>query len=278
MASFTGSDKAISFLFDMVANIADDYDATATYAVNDYAIYEGVLYKCTSAITTAETFTPAHWTAVLVMNEISAGGGGGGSTTLAGLTDVALASVANGDVLTYDSTLSKWKNAAGSGGGGVNVTIYTVADMVDSWGDGFGPLPTNYQLNTQFLDSNIGLVVIGNFALFRFFWTTTGNHTSIPSMGYNIVTFNETVSAILERSNVVKNGASIYETSMWGLNTGNQYEGMYMLSGSSNSYKSRVYCYNNGTSKLGFYEQTTAVATSGKLFEIFVPMILTPAA
>lgn len=46
---------------------------------------------------------------------------GGGSTTLAGLSDVALASVANGDVLTYDSTLNKWKNDAGGGGGGTTV-------------------------------------------------------------------------------------------------------------------------------------------------------------
>lgn len=121
MSTFNGSDKAIAFLFDMVANIADDYDETSTYSVNDYVIHEGVLYKCTSNIIVAEDFTPAHWVAVLVMDEISAGGGGGGSTTLAGLSDVALSSVANNDVLTYDSTLGKWKNAAGGGGGGGSI-------------------------------------------------------------------------------------------------------------------------------------------------------------
>jgi Protein of unknown function (DUF2793) len=42
--------------------------------------------------------------------------GGGGSSTLAGLTDVAVSSPANGDVLTYNSGASKWENAAPSGG------------------------------------------------------------------------------------------------------------------------------------------------------------------
>ena len=118
MATFTGADKAIGFLFDMVANIAADYDPAAIYSTNDYSVYNGVLYKCTTAITTPEDFNPAHWSAILIMDEIAAGGGGGGSTTLAGLSDVALSSLTNGDVLTYDSSISKWKNAAGGSSGG----------------------------------------------------------------------------------------------------------------------------------------------------------------
>ena len=42
----------------------------------------------------------------------TSGGGGGGSTTLAGLTDVTLSSLSNGDVLTYNSSTSKWVNTA----------------------------------------------------------------------------------------------------------------------------------------------------------------------
>jgi hypothetical protein len=37
-------------------------------------------------------------------------GGGGGSTTLAGLTDVAIATPLNAQVLTYDTASGKWKN------------------------------------------------------------------------------------------------------------------------------------------------------------------------
>lgn len=39
-------------------------------------------------------------------------GGGGGSSTLADLTDVAIASMEAGDVLQYDATTQKWINAA----------------------------------------------------------------------------------------------------------------------------------------------------------------------
>lgn len=39
-------------------------------------------------------------------------GGGGGSSTLADLTDVAIESMATGDVLQYDATTAKWINAA----------------------------------------------------------------------------------------------------------------------------------------------------------------------
>ena len=40
----------------------------------------------------------------------SSGGGGGGSYTLAGLDDVQLSNLANGQALVYDSTSSKWVN------------------------------------------------------------------------------------------------------------------------------------------------------------------------
>ena len=46
---------------------------------------------------------------------MSFGGGGSGSGSISGSTDVALSNPADGQVLTYDGTLGKWKNAAGSG-------------------------------------------------------------------------------------------------------------------------------------------------------------------
>lgn len=50
------------------------------------------------------------------------GGGSGGGSSVAGSSDVALSSPTNNDVLTYDSTSSKWKNAIGGSGGGA-VTV-----------------------------------------------------------------------------------------------------------------------------------------------------------
>ena len=51
---------------------------------------------------------------------------------LAELTDVALATPANGQVLTYDGTAGKWKNADASGGGSSAGAVYiTYASTLD---------------------------------------------------------------------------------------------------------------------------------------------------
>ena len=55
--------------------IAEDFDSTATYAVGDYVIYNGLLYKCTNAHT--GTWAAADFTATLVSDEFGSGGGGG---------------------------------------------------------------------------------------------------------------------------------------------------------------------------------------------------------
>lgn len=52
-------------------NIAAEYSASSTYAVGDYCIYDGQLYRCTTAITTAEAWNSAHWTAVTVADELT---------------------------------------------------------------------------------------------------------------------------------------------------------------------------------------------------------------
>ena len=49
--------------------LAEEYDNTATYNVGDYCIYGGVLYRCSTAIATAEAWTAGHWTAVLTTGE-----------------------------------------------------------------------------------------------------------------------------------------------------------------------------------------------------------------
>lgn len=45
------------------------YDPTATYSLGSYCIYGGVLYRCSTAIDTAEAWTVGHWTAVLITGE-----------------------------------------------------------------------------------------------------------------------------------------------------------------------------------------------------------------
>lgn len=64
------ADAVVSDIDDVKAMISDEYDNTATYAVGDYCIYNNTLYRCTTAISTAEDFNPAHWTITSVTSEI----------------------------------------------------------------------------------------------------------------------------------------------------------------------------------------------------------------
>lgn len=59
------ADKAVE------QNIAPAYSTSSTYAVGDYVLYNNALYRCTTAIATAEAWTAAHWTAVNVGSELT---------------------------------------------------------------------------------------------------------------------------------------------------------------------------------------------------------------
>ena len=50
--------------------ITDAYSSSSTYAVGDYCIYENTLYKCTTAISTAEEFDSSKWEEVNVMTTV----------------------------------------------------------------------------------------------------------------------------------------------------------------------------------------------------------------
>lgn len=51
--------------------IADQYSSSGTYDVGDYVWHSGYLYKCTTAITAAEEWTAAHWTAAVLGDDVS---------------------------------------------------------------------------------------------------------------------------------------------------------------------------------------------------------------
>ena len=53
------------------AGIAPAYDASSTYAVGEYVMYNNALYRCTTAITTAEAWTAAHWTAAKIGEDLT---------------------------------------------------------------------------------------------------------------------------------------------------------------------------------------------------------------
>ena len=52
------------------ASVAPVYSSSATYAVGDYCTHDGQLYRCTTAISTAEAWTAAHWTAAAMATDV----------------------------------------------------------------------------------------------------------------------------------------------------------------------------------------------------------------
>lgn len=55
----------------VTSHIAPAYSDQSTYEVSDYVSYDGKVYKCNTAIGTAEVFTAAHWDEVVVSDELS---------------------------------------------------------------------------------------------------------------------------------------------------------------------------------------------------------------
>lgn len=56
----------------LAGNFSDAYSSSRTYAVGDLCILGNLLYKCNTAITTPEAWTPAHWTTTTVKAELAA--------------------------------------------------------------------------------------------------------------------------------------------------------------------------------------------------------------
>jgi len=71
-ASATAAAASAGAAASSVASLAHPYDATATYNIGDYVIYNGVLYRCTTAIPTAEAWNAAHWTAATLADDVEA--------------------------------------------------------------------------------------------------------------------------------------------------------------------------------------------------------------
>lgn len=148
MASYSGSDKRLQYLFGavtaIVESIANEYNATSTYAVDSYVIYENVLYKCITAVTTPEAFDDTKWSAVLIVDEMGSGGGGGGTTVIANPAGVATDTL---NKLQVGSTIYSV-----SGGGGGAGTL--------SWGTPYVPPGTFKNVNDTYTAVNTGILNI----------------------------------------------------------------------------------------------------------------------
>lgn len=51
-------------------NMAPEFSTASKYAVGDFCIYKDILYRCTTAITTAGAWDSSKWTSVKTMSEV----------------------------------------------------------------------------------------------------------------------------------------------------------------------------------------------------------------
>ena len=112
---------------DMIAPL---YDDTATYEVDDIVTYESRLYKCITAISTAETFDPTKWEATTAVEEGS--GGGGGSSVIPNPTGTPTDTLST---IGIDGTIYGIEGGGSISGEGVE--IYSEDEyIVGKWIDG----------------------------------------------------------------------------------------------------------------------------------------------
>ena len=123
-----GSQTVFGALLQLLANFANVYNPASTYALNTCVIYQGVLYKCTTAIVTPEAWDSTHWTAIKAV-DVGSGGGGGGASALNDLTDVTIisAELTDGQVIKYDDSSHQFINALLTLGNLDGVNISTLA-------------------------------------------------------------------------------------------------------------------------------------------------------
>ena len=50
--------------------VADKYSSSTAYAVGDYCVYENLLYRCTTAIPSGESWNSSHWVQILIMGDL----------------------------------------------------------------------------------------------------------------------------------------------------------------------------------------------------------------
>ena len=159
-------------------SIAQEYSSSATYAVGDYVFYNGALYRCITAITTAEAWTAAHWTAAVLGDDVS--------DLKSALTNV------EGE-LTYDGTLGVENynvNTLNAAGGGEQTSTtrlcsrYLSADSIK-----FVKPTSGYKVMVYAYTKAFSYIGIWNGSSFvkqtaNDNWTTTGRDISVLPQNY----------------------------------------------------------------------------------------------
>lgn len=112
------NESAASDAESSIASMIPEYSSSSTYDVGDLVMHETQLYRCSTAITTAEAWTPAHWEAkslAEIINEVDPGSASipYGVCTTAGSTVAKTVTVSPAitEVTTGLAILVKFENA-----------------------------------------------------------------------------------------------------------------------------------------------------------------------
>lgn len=92
----------------LIADVAPTYSSSAVYPVGAYVYYNGDLYRCTTPITTPETWTAAHWTAAVIGDDL------GDITRAFSLTEFPGQSVILANTINYTNNTAITNNGDGT--------------------------------------------------------------------------------------------------------------------------------------------------------------------
>lgn len=184
-------------------NLADEYDATATYAVGDLCIYDNVLYRCNTAISTPEAWNSIHWTQTSVADEIDTvaddldAAVSGIDSTIGNTALPTTAQTLTGAIAELDGDVSgKVSKAGDTMTGGLQIATGGVAEddavVVKDLDYSISSLPSSTVQKMLFIFRDKALNMLG---FIRGYIAQTGR-TGISIAGRNIVNNSSIVNAL----------------------------------------------------------------------------------
>lgn len=120
----------VAQISDVTNLIADTYSNSSTYAIGDVVVQNGKLYKCITAISTAESWTAAHWEEITVKDYVDdnkgSGGGSGAVDSVNGKTGAVVLDASDVGALPDNTAIpSKTSDLTNDSGFITNATVPT---------------------------------------------------------------------------------------------------------------------------------------------------------
>ena len=204
-------------LVDSVADICEEFSKLSTYTVGDYCIYESVLYKCTTAITTEGEWDATKWKATSIDKELKEISSYTENKDVISDKYDSSKTYSVGDYCIYDDTLYKCK------------TEITSAEEFDSskWE------ATNCGKEFEVLNSNL---------------TIDLSNTSLPSE----TSFNDLIKMMAEKIFkidyvIIEDGLLKIPTATNGILTVTQESGYVKFTGTASGFGYLSYIINTGS-------------------------------